>query len=221
MKRSPLLIMSAGTLVVATLVAAYLFSRTPAKASSDRAVAQDDGTSAISAENAADVARLRHELNALRAQVGSLQGDLNATRAAALVAPNTADQTPPKDPRTREQILADDERHYHEYMAGVAAAFRQEPVEPRWSAGATTNVRDMIAGDDQLRGAARDVECRGHTCRVVFENDGKSDLNKSLMMFTHNLGETLPSMSAERVDGAEGHFSMVLYLSTRQDGPLP
>jgi len=221
MKRSPLLIISAGALVGGLLLVVYLVSRTTATASPDQREQQADQENNIASGNAAEVSALRREINSLRAQVGVLRGDMSKTQAAVRAEAKSAPPDEPKDTRTYPQRMADDARRFHEYMSGVAGAFRDEAVDSQWSARSTAAVRKVLAGDNPLNKVVQDVECRSHSCRIAFEDEGKADLNKQLPLFVNQLGDTLPYMLADRVQEADGRSSMILYMSTRQEQPTP
>jgi hypothetical protein len=164
----------------------------------------------------AEPPEMKRELAALRRQVASMQGNVALIDERAQADQLRERQAPPDD-RTRQQIIDDDERRHREYMAGVAAAFQLEAVDPGWSSGAAASVRQALTGDDLLRRMARDVECRSHTCRVVIEDDGAGKVNGALPDLAMRLGPTLPSVSAQRNDGGGGPATFVLFMSTRPE----
>jgi hypothetical protein len=117
------------------------------------------------------------------------------------------------------QLQADEERRHAEYMAGIAAAFRSEPISPSWSSGTAAMVRSAIAQDEALRRLAGDAECRARTCRVEIADDGSGTLGKVVPLFALHVGPELPSVAAERVVAdAGGAARMVLYMSRGDDG---
>lgn len=163
--------------------------------------------------NAPELAAIRQTVARLEAKVWA---DLPPAAAAepTRAAPEEHDRDPRKDPEAREQ----QRRQHHEYMAGVDAAFRKEPVDPGWSSATSLVVRDAIAADADLRTLARGMECRSRTCRVELADDGSGKLSEIVPMFTSQIGRDLPSMVAERIDDG-GTATMVLYLSRRDDAP--
>jgi hypothetical protein len=146
---------------------------------------------------------------ALRAEVLGAKADPKSTDT----------DKPAQDDRTPEQINADDERRYRDYMAGVSQAFRQEPVEPRWATRVTDTLRQAIAADSIIRDFARDVDCPSHTCRVVLEETSANfqTLNKRLSAFVTSVVEALPTVSAEHTQDGHGSSTVVLYMSAPGD----
>jgi hypothetical protein len=211
-KRAPIVLIAVGAFAVGLLGLLYLVVQPRDKVAATAAPEPDQSQPTAGSE---DVAGLRRELASLRSQVSTLRGDVSTAKDQA----GSDKAATPKDTRTDDQIRADDERRYREYMAGVAEAFRQEAVDPKWAGKVSATVRTAIANDEVIRSLARDVDCRSHSCRVVIEETSANffNLNKELPAFASSLGGTLPSVSAEHVQDGSGSGSVVLYMSTRPD----
>ena len=166
---------------------------------------------------ARELAELQREMARLRVQVWN-QGQRLTADPAKVVAYDPAttqvpDPSPAQDPRINPEARAEQERQYHEYMAGVEGAFRNEVRDLQWSSATSSVVRAAITGDDDLRTLARDMECRSHTCRVEIVDDGSGKLDKVLPAFTQQVGQDLPSLAADHVEDAGGGKIIVLYMS--------
>jgi hypothetical protein len=209
-KRSPVLLIGAAAIAISFPVAVYLRLRTPG-----REMAAREPEPAGPAPSSEEVTGLRRELATLRAQLTELRRDVSSARDQG----GSEKAGPPADTRTRDQIKADDDRRYREYMAGVAEAFRQEPVDPRWATRVSATVHGAITNDEVIRSLVRDVECRSHSCRVTIEETSADfiKLNKELPAFATSLAESLPSVSAEHLQDGSGSGSVVLYMSSRPD----
>jgi len=166
---------------------------------------------------ARELAELQREMARLRVQVWN-QGQRLTADPAKVVAYDPAttqapDPSTAQDPRINPEARAEQERQYHEYMAGVEDAFRNEVRDLQWSSATSSVVRAAITGDDDLRTLARDMECRSHTCRVEIVDDGSGKLDKVLPAFTQQVGQDLPSLVADHVEDAGGGKMIVLYMS--------
>jgi len=213
-KRAPIVLISLGAIAVGLVTVAYLVFRTPGKVAT---AAREGDQAAEPTGSGEDVSALRRDLASLRSQVSTLRGDVSTAKDQAQ---NDKAGTP-KDTRTGEQIRTDDDQRHREYMAGIAAAFRQEAVDPAWATRASASVRNAITNDEVIRGLAREVECRSRSCRVVIEENGSNffQLNKDLPAFATSLGDALPSVSAEHVQDGNGSGSVVVYMSSVRPEP--
>ena len=152
------------------------------------------------------LAEMRQEIAQLKHQVWA-QGQWLSPADSAKAQPPPAAQPPASEAR------AEQERKRRDYMAGVEDTFRKETRDPQWSSATSATVRTALASDDDLRPLARGVECRSQTCRVEIADDGSGKLGKILPMFAQRIGQDLPSITADRVEGASGAGTVVLYMS--------
>ena len=207
MKRSRTFLAVAILFSIGLCCVVYRSVRTSAEAAGARRSAGE-----AAAAGSAELGELRQELFELRHQVLSHEQKLRVGDPAAF-APT---QTEPPSPEAR----AEDERRYREFVAGIEAKFRDELRDPQWSAATAAAVQTALASDSDLRPLARGVECRSQTCRVEIADDGSGKLGKLLPLFAQQVGQSLPSMTADRVEDASGAATMVLYMS-RSIEPAP
>jgi hypothetical protein len=97
-------------------------------------------------------------------------------------------------------------------MAGVAESFRNERVDPAWSASAKSRILATFDADPALRSLVHSVDCRGHTCRVEIHEGDKEGVTGQLPLLALGLGDILPRISTERVSLGAGS-ALVVYLS--------
>jgi len=205
MKRSRRFLAVAVLLGIGLCGVVYRSMRTSTEAPADPAAAgARRSASEAAVAGSAELAELRQELSQLRHQVLSHEQKLRADPAAP--APAQAD---PRSPEAR----AEQERRRRDFVAGVEAKFRDEPRDPQWSTATAAAVRASLASDSDLRPLARGVDCRSQTCRVELADDGSGKLNKLLPVFVMQVGQSLPSMTADRGVDESGAATMVLYLS--------
>jgi hypothetical protein len=151
-----------------------------------------------------EVAQLRHEVSDLRQQVA--RGP-NAAPPAAAAAP--ADRS---DPQARAEAARSEQQR----IASSEQAFRSQPVDARWSQGATASVRAALGDvDEGLRNQVRSVECRAQSCRVEISADGNGTAMRDLPMLVNRLGGSLPNVTAGQIDQGDGRQATVLYLSAK------
>ncbi len=169
-----------------------------------------DGHDAQVASLTVKVDELEHALAAL----GQQQGAHESNRPPS---PNAAsEQTASglgEDRPTREQV----EARFKEYMADVARSFESEKSNPAWAKQASSQVAAAFAADSVLRDAATDIECREHTCRVQIDDTDRT-VSPRMPSIAAQIGKTLPSIRADRIDQGNGRAAMVLYMSTK---PFP
>jgi hypothetical protein len=163
----------------------------------------------------AELAQMRQELTQLKHQLWTQGQRLAATDPARAEAHDPT----AKDPRTDPEARAEQERKYREYMASVDAAFRKEATDPHWSSTTSSAVQTALIANSDLRPLARGVECRSRTCRVEIADDGSGKLGKILPVFAQQVGQELPSVTADRVQDASGAATMILYMSRRDETP--
>jgi len=158
-----------------------------------------------------EIAKIRNEIEQLNAQMLALQQRQASEKksvANEIPATNAApDQNAIADLRAKE----DQGRKVH--VDGVAESFRKESVDPKWASATGAAIQTAFEQDSALTGVVHQVDCRASSCRVAIEDDGKGDLMKSLPLLANNLAQTLPRVTAERIEDGSGRNSMVLYMS--------
>src|SRR5262245_56756181 len=105
-----------------------------------RAVEAPVGKSVTPASaNPPELAAMRQQLTRLEGKVSGERAEV--TRPAGDVAPGPAREA---DPRTDPEARAQYERRRHDYIAGIEAAFRKEPVDAAWSTTTSSVVQSAI-----------------------------------------------------------------------------
>jgi hypothetical protein len=162
----------------------------------------------------AEIAELRQEMVRLKLQMRTQDRRLAATD---LLQAEAKDPVATGDLRIDPEARAERRRSHGEYVASVATTFGNEGTDSQWSSIASSTIQTAMAGDNDLSSFAHRVECRSHTCRLEIADDGSGKLGKLLPIFVHQVGRELPSVVADRVEGAGGVATMVLYLSRRDE----
>jgi hypothetical protein len=166
--------------------------------------------------------RLKAEVASLETRVAAIQASLVEKAAADTDEPGEPGEEPSREPAaalTPQESRAQSDAEWQAHMLEVAAAFEEEPLEKAWAVEKRELVESHLEGNPILNAAARNVECRSHTCRV--ELTGKhAEVNNELGMFVHKLGPVLPRAKAERIEEPDGQVTMVLYVSERKEQPI-
>lgn len=205
MKRSRIFLSVAVLLGIGLCCVVYRSVRARGEAAADPAAAGARRSASEVAAGSTELGELRQELFQLRHQVLSHEQKLRVGDPAASVPPQTEPPTP--------EARAEDERRHREFVAGVEAKFRDEPHDPQWAAATAAAVQTALASDNDLRPLARGLECRSQTCRVEIADDGSGKVGKLLPLFAQQVGQSLPSMTADHVEDASGAATLVLYMS--------
>lgn len=164
----------------------------PPPSHDDRAAA----ASPPSAPGPAELAALRQEVAQLRQAVKN---------QAPAPAPAEPTRTGPPDPEIKAlETQAEQERRHRDYVQGVAASYRNEPVDPAWSSAKLSVIQAALASKPELRSLVRGMECRSQTCRVEFADDASGRPSNALQTFTLGLGTELPGAIIERVEADGG-----------------
>ena len=122
----------------------------------------------VSNDASAPVARLSQEVASLRREVADLKHTLAGLGEAAGRAPadeGDAGETQAEESSRVEDMLAEEARIRREALTTQDNAFRQEGVDPHWSA-ATLAVMESGLADMSISENVRALECRAATCRV-------------------------------------------------------
>jgi hypothetical protein len=154
-----------------------------------------------------EIAHERGEIALLRSEVRSLLAQRAASPATGAPAPSPAD-----DPRVNPEARARFAEKRHAYIAGIESSFRNEAVDPAWSAQ-TSGVIARALQADGVGLTARAVECRSQSCRVELVDDKPTHDASALPVFGIQVASALPTMAADRVESAGGDATLVLYLS--------
>ena len=161
-----------------------------------------------------EAAALRARMARLNAEVAALREQMEESQAAANVGAPAAD---PEPARRGPEVIAEQEREWHEHMMEVDSGFQSEARDPRWASTTTSALESALNASDAMRGKARSVECRSLTCRVEIADDGSGAMAKEIPIFVQQFAETLPGMQADHFDDGSGNRTLVLYM-TRDDG---
>ena len=154
------------------------------------------------------------ELDRLRRHVGRLERQVQAQghriQAGETIRIESGASAAAGDSNTPE-AKAERERHQREYMAELATAFREETVDAAWSSQKTSAVQAALAADADLRERVRSVECKSQTCRLELTDDGTPRMATAIQSLIAQVGQELPGLIADHVDGPNGR-STVLYM---------
>jgi hypothetical protein len=147
-------------------------------------------TAARHREATEEIAALRSELNALRAQVGRQRATswVRSSLPTLVAAPAT-----PAPPATDEERLAADRTRAADTVSRVASRFHAERRDPAWS-GVGASVLEQDLKQAGLGGSLRGVECATTMCQVALE-----------------LGADSPEHLAERLTELPAFQTQVLY----------
>jgi len=163
----------------------------------------------------ARVTQLTQQVEALQRSLSALQSQL-ASRKQASVADRAAagkDSQPPELDVAAQRAQELERRRL--YMAGVAASFNNEKIDPAWATRVASRVSATFEGTEELRKRLRSVECRTQTCRVQMDEDDSVALSRQMPLLSLSLVDVLPSMSVDHIDQGNGHSTMVLYMSSQ------
>jgi hypothetical protein len=197
-----------GLVIAAAVVVRLHEARTapPAQSTTQSAPATGD----------ARVAQLTQQVEALQRSLSAVQSQLaSQPRANTAEAARPAKDSPSPELDVEAQRALDAERR-REYMAGVAANFNNERVDPAWATRVASQVTSAFEGRDGLRDRLRNVECRAQTCRVEMDEDDANEVSQQMPFVSLALVNVLPSMSVEHIDQGNGRRTMILYLSSQQ-----
>ena len=165
------------------------------------------------------IAALKAEVALIRVEVTALQRWIRAQqRVATVVTPGRADDSA-RELRNDPAARAAAERERQQQMEVVETNFRQEAADARWSFEAEGVVQTILASDEIVQNTLLGLECRSQTCRVELADDDTGELAKALPLLLQQLGQTLPSATANYVDDGNGGKIMILYMSREANEP--
>jgi hypothetical protein len=167
------------------------------------------------AANVDDIAALRGEVASLRAEISLLRRHMPTQAASAASA--SADNQAGADVRSDALARAEAAREHETRMAAVDAAFRNQAIDPTWSANTSSTIRNALSSEEVGGIQANNIDCRSESCRVELRDDGSGSLSKSMPMLAQQLGGTLPTITANNIAQPNGGSTVVLYLSRQAD----
>lgn len=157
-----------------------------------------------------DIRALREEVASLRAGISLLRRQNPKQAESASTSP---DSQPGADVRSDTLARAEAARERQNQMEAVDAAFRQQAIDPTWSANSSSSIRNALNSEDVGGIQADNIDCRSESCRVELRDDGSGRLSKSLPMLAQQLSGTMPNITANNLSQANGDSTVVLYLS--------
>jgi hypothetical protein len=157
-----------------------------------------------------DIRALREEVASLRAGISSLRRQIPQQVESAST---SAASQPGADVRSDALVRAEAARERQTRMEAVDAAFRQQAIDPTWSANTATSIRSALNSDEVGGIQADNIDCRSESCRVELRDDGSGRLSKSMPMLAQQLAATMPNITANNITQANGDSTLVLYLS--------
>jgi hypothetical protein len=161
------------------------------------------------------VAQLTQQVEALQRSLSAVQSQLaSQPRANTAAGARPASDSQSSELDVEAQRALDAERR-RQYMAGVAANFNNERVDPAWAMRVASQVTAAFEGRDKLRDRLRNVECRTQTCRVEMDEDDANEVSQQMPFVSLALVNVLPSMSVEHIDQGNGRRTMIMYLSSQ------
>lgn len=182
----------------------------------DAARTDDDaGIAAPSADAVAAQPPASEDLRQMQAQVAALQAQVAGLKGRDRGANATIS---PEEGRRRNQ---EDERRHAAYVAKIQSEFALEPVDARWSSNATSRLWNSLNQSQDMRGAARDVQCRSTMCRVEMSDDGSGAIDKHLPLWAQQFADTMPRMVGQTTRNPRGGAERVLYLMSPEPTAPP
>jgi hypothetical protein len=157
------------------------------------------------------------DIRALREEVASLRAGISVLRRQGPKQPESASTSPDSQPgadvRSDTLARAEAARERQNQMEAVDAAFRQQAIDPTWSANSSSSIRNALNSEEVGGIQADNIDCRSESCRVELRDDGSGRLGKSLPMLAQQLAGTMPNITANNISQANGDSTVVLYLS--------
>jgi len=156
-----------------------------------------------------ELLQMKADIVALRREVDDLHRRLAHRNGVAQSETERADD-PRRDPLARLEA----ERVERMRVASTESDFRGERDDRTWSPSAVANVRAVLdqTGDTALL-QVRSIECRSQTCRLEVGADANGALERALPLISSRLAQSLPRMTAAKIDQGNGGEATVLYFS--------
>ena len=162
-------------------------------------------TAELNNEVKSELSVLRQELTRLKSEMSKLQQNSVATQGSE----GSFGQASRDDAET----LAENEAIRHQHMEAVETEFQQELPDQDWADDVQNHLHATFATDEIVQSALLSAECRSHTCRVELAHDETGQLDKMLPMIVQQLGEKLPSVTANYIYDGDELQSIILYMS--------
>lgn len=99
-------------------------------------------------------------------------------------------------------------------LAGRETRFRDEQIDPAWSASATNAIQTALH-QKSIEDVSRigHLECRGRTCRLELPAEAGSAIADDLPSILHAMGPVLARAEVTRADHGDGRSATVFYFS--------
>lgn len=168
-------------------------------------------------DNSQDIERLRAQLASVQGQLSTLR--LQAAEQKASVSREDAPEPEPvedTDPATLQAKREEDVKRWKDHMAEVAMAFEEETLDRAFAAPAQRAVEQAFQSIPVLQAVAGHIECRSRTCRVEVRDAKNPEVSKALPIFLQKVGGTLPNMQADHFEDESGRSTAVLYFTNEQ-----
>ena len=195
-----------------------------------RALSSPAGVSARAEKSSSSAARPgeaadnSQDIERLRAQLASVQGQLSALRvqaaepkasagAEAAAAPESVEDL---DPATLRAKREEDVKRWKDHMAEVAIAFEEETLDRAFAAPAQSAVEQAFQSIPALQAVAGNIDCRSRTCRVEVRDAKSPEVSKALPLLLQKVGGMLPNMQADNFEDESGRSTAVLYFTNEQ-----
>jgi hypothetical protein len=184
------------------------------------------GAGSVEAGDSDGDQRERDSTRALRAQLAGLElrvADLSSQLSAQKAGTPPHDEGSAAPSPTAEETIEHDRVVWQEHMKEVSTAFQAELHDQHWAQSQTALLQERFGGDEPMRAALKNIECRSKTCRIDLVDDRKGKFERSLPLVLQKLGAAFPRGEASTVDNPDGTRSISVYLSSSavQDGPGP
>jgi hypothetical protein len=217
MRLSVILILSSGVVLVGIGYGVSYRFHAGAIPSTKRAHAVVSATEEIRSEPCGEVSQT--EFAALRREVAILKTAMTELRSREPERANV-DNAEPVAARLPREPAAVQERELERraQMAEIEARFNDEPRDPKWSSVALSALREAFQGDETIRAAMGEIDCRARSCRVELSDDGSGTLSTNLPAVLHQVSGVLPTMQSDHTLDAAGHAKMVLYMARHEEG---
>lgn len=164
-----------------------------------------------------EITRIDSQLWSLRQEIFSLKSDIKKNAQAA-EGGSLAEgrKKEPVDPAQQREKAA---KARQAKLDALESSFRSESEDPGWSSATLAMLQTNVNNDEALRASTHHIECRSKTCRVEISDAGSNGkVSDSIVALMKQVSQTLPAISASRIDEGDGSSSMVIFMS-REGAP--
>jgi hypothetical protein len=183
-------------------------------AEDDTPASRDERESAATGSVAAlwgEVVSLRHDIEALKAELSRRPKAETTDREEE--SPSSSQTGSEQQPGGGGEKKAEEGEKLRAMVARAEEEFANEPYNASWSSAINASIQGLANKNEGIRSALRSAECRSRTCRVELLDNVAANLGKNLPAFLSEFAAALPNVTADRITGADGTSSYVLYLS--------